>query len=254
MSALFMWGLRFDAQPVLRVDVNGAGAEDVTLATSTDTDYFMSGDGQADDLLEVLETAIESHSVGPTCAGTLTAAFKAQTAVTGLGVNHQLLWSHANTTADPLMFGYTAVDTSAAATLASSNEPQGLWRPGRKLSHPDERDRQVTLGGVSRSMSGAVRVSNFGSTKKERDLTVRRFLRKYAKDTYADATAPYNTFESAWFRSMSLGRAFRVYEDETDLSTSAYTTYRVRSLVDPLSIDPDTRIRWAVQNLEVVQV
>ena len=253
MGMLLMWGLRFTAQPVLRLDMSGSGAEDVTLATSTDTDYFMSGDGQSDDLLAILDTAIETHSVGGLATSSIS-SWKIQTAIAGLGTSIQFVWSSGNTTLDPLIFGWTSSDSSTAATLTSPNEPMGWWRPGRLLSHPDERDRQIVVGGVSRSMSGVTRVSNFGTSTKERELTVRRFLRAYAKETHAAATAPYNTFESAWHRSMALGYTFRLYEDETDLSTSAYTSYRIRSLSDPLSLDPNTRIRWAVQGLEVAQL
>ncbi|MCP4245621.1 MAG: hypothetical protein GY778_01095, partial [bacterium] len=89
---ILMWGVRFAAQPVLRVDVNGSGGEDVTLLTTAGTDYFFTGDGQADDLITVLCAAIETHSVGPTCTASISSNWKSRTQVTL--ATHQLLWSH----------------------------------------------------------------------------------------------------------------------------------------------------------------
>jgi hypothetical protein len=103
-------------------------------------------------------------------------------------------------------------------------------------------------------MTGLSRVSNFGASAKERAFNVRRFQRAYAMDEFAASTEPYGAFESAWHRSMVLGYTFRVYPDETSLGTSAYTTYRVSDLTDPLDHDHERGIRWGVQDLKAVRI
>ena len=60
-----------------------------------------------------------------------------------------------------------------------------------------------------------------------------------ALDEYADSTEPYGSFESAWVNALSYGYSFRVYDDASERTASAYELYRVRSLSDPMQRSPE---------------
>lgn len=231
---------------------------DLTFSVSPGRYYWTVGDGQADadtsggvgDLLEVLRACIATHSQAGTVTCTLV-GHRVRITSSALGTI-TLLWAHANTTLDGRIFGWTSSSTSASTSpITAPNLPQGLWLPNKPVSEPDSRDRRVTLGGMAETLSGAYRVSSFGTAQRERTLSFRLLQRAVALDEYAAASAPYGTWEQAW-ASISLGRPFRLYADDGTLTSSAHTLYRTRRLADPLDRDPSTSLRWAV-DLEVAR-
>ena len=220
MPPAVLWPYRFDARPMLRASIDST-PEDVTLATTPGVDYYMLCDGSPADLCVLLADALIAHSVGPT----LTLNLVDWRLVIEAGDAVQLHWSHANTTLDPQVFGWTAADTAAGFTLTAPNEPGGLWRPG-KPPEQDTGDRQLVVGGATTALSGRQRTSHFGRPFPQRDLTFGLIPPERAETQYASSSAPLGAYEAGWLESLSYGRPLRYAPDETDLPTS--TAYVLR--------------------------
>ena len=252
-SALILTPIRFAATSyVVRVTENGS-TQDLTFGGLTiGRNYWMSGDGQADadggvggvgDLLTMFATMLTSHSGSSQTFTAALSSFRASwTANTS---TFQILWSHANTTMEDALFGFTNSDSSSASTVTSPNQPRGIWRP-KKPIQDDSRERQPLVGGVGQAISGVQRVSLLALPKKERDLNFKFINQTQALQEYELAAEPYGSFEEAWVNSIANGYAFRYYPDETDLATNAYQLYYTRSLVDPLKRNNEFRIWWDV--------
>lgn len=114
--------------------VEGSTTTDVTLAEG---DWFLRGDGASDDLCAKLKTALESNADAANNTYTVSVAFSvdpaAPTAVititraTGAG-SFSILWSHANTTFDPLIIGHEETDTAHDGTAkAGTLSPMSIW-------------------------------------------------------------------------------------------------------------------------------
>lgn len=237
---------------VLRVTI-GTVTENLTLSVTPGRYYWLVGDNQADastnggvgDLLRNLQTCIASHSDVGTITVSLTSGFRVQV-VTSSVATINILWGNSATTLDATIFGWAQTNTAGVgATLTAPNLGRGLWRAGKPISEPDTRRRRVHLGGISESLSGLHRVSNFGASVRQRDLAFRLLQRSVALDEYATATEPYGTWEQAW-ESMRLGRPARIYADEASRTSTSYSLVRTRSVSDPLARDPSTPLRWGV--------
>lgn len=255
-NALIAWPVVFSAGSyVLRVSISGVAA-DCTFTVTADRYYWSAGDGQADastlggvgDLLEALETCIETHSSAPTCTVTLTSDFFINVAVAAGTI--QILWSHANTTLDPLVFGFADASTATAASVTGTSVPHGLWRAGRPINE-DGRPQVDIVGGVNMSLSGAVRVARFGVMPASRDIFFDRLLPATTLTEFA--TYATSSLEYAWIYGISLGRPFRLYLDETDRTSSSYRLWRTTSLERPWSRAGDFSYRWQAR-LQAIEV
>jgi hypothetical protein len=240
------------ASYVLRVTI-GTVTENLTFSATPGRYYWLTGDNQADastnggvgDLLRNLQTCIASHSDVGTITVSLTSGFRVQVVTSSIATIN-ILWGDAATTLDATIFGWAQTDTAGTgATLTAPNLGRGLWRAGKPISEPDTRRRRVHLGGISESLSGLHRVSNFGVSVRQRELAFRLLQRSVALDEYATTTEPYGTWEQAW-ESMRLGRPARIYADETSRTSTSYSLVRTRSVSDPLARDPSTPLRWGV--------
>ncbi|MBK6683991.1 MAG: hypothetical protein IPG45_05915 [Deltaproteobacteria bacterium] len=246
---------------VLRVLYNGV-TENLTFSVTPNRFYWAVGDGQADaatlggqgDLLRVLELCIETHSGAPSVTVTLDSNYRLRVAVAANTI--QLLWSHASTTLDTAgiggvnPFGYSG-DTSLAAAVVSASMPAGLWRAQRPIWN-DGRPQRPMIGGAARTMTGLVRVSDFGTMARERGIYFGRLPQTVVLNEYAPSTALYGTLEYAWHNAIGIGRPFRLYEDEGQLATgtSAYTLWRTTSKARPyqrLSDDPPESLYYAAR-------
>jgi hypothetical protein len=143
----------------------------------------------------------------------------------------RILWDDAGTTLDKSIFGFTESMAVSVDTIDAPNMPSGIWRPGRFVSK-DGRERQPVVGAVARSISGETRTARLALPAKEREFSVELIPRARALSEFAAATEPYNTLETAWVEAISLGREFRLCEDESDPDT--FTAYKTRDLDDPL--------------------
>jgi len=252
-NAVIAWAVRPPVDsPKIRVTV-GATTTDVAVSAVSTSDYYTVGDGQSDDLLAKVQAAIQSHSGITTCTVVLTAGWRVQITTDASAV---IEWGAAETTLTPGLIGFAAetpgligfgaeTPRPASTTVTGTLAPWGLWRPGRPVSYPDSRERRQFIGGHSVSMSGKVRVSDFGEIAARRSMSFPLLQPPVALAEFSP-DGPGQTFEYAWHESMRLGRPWRLYEDESDLTTDAYRTYRVAALGDPLDYDQQTPTRWAV--------
>lgn len=250
-NALIAHPIVFSASSyVLRTTIN-AVTENLTFTVTAGRYYWTVGDAQADastsggvgDLLDRLRACIATHSQAGTVTCTLVSR-RVRITSTSLG-GITLRWSDSQTTLNPTIFGWTSADASVLSSpITAPNLPRGLWYAGKPVSEPDSRDRTVTLGGITEALSGAYRVSDFGTSVDQRTLGFRMLQRSVALDEYASSTEPYGTFQQLW-GSARKGRPFRLYPDDATLTSSAYRLYRMQSLTDPLQRDPSTILRWS---------
>lgn len=254
-NSMIGWGVRFAATSyTLKVTADSVAATlNFPAAGALAGDYYMTGDAQADDLLTILKTTLETHSG----IATATVGFDADFRITVSAVKPasgaavlSLEWDDAATTLDKAVFGYAASTSLAATTLVGAHQASGLWRAGRALAD-DSRDRTPISGGVARSISGLSYVARIAtSVAPERSVSwslvpQERILTEYA-------TSPRASFEYGWLYSMSYGYALRLYADETSRTSSSYDLYTVGGLGDPLSRSEIYSVRWDVA-LELVK-
>lgn len=260
-SAGLLYPVRFPATAyVIRVISDGV-TEDLPFPQSgtltVGRDYWVSGDSAADsaagngDLVQMLEDALNANS--PAVVYTVTISSGNVITVTSDGNDFSILWAHANTTLDETIFGFTNANTASATSAVAPNSSQGAWLPARP-PRVDGRPRVPVVGGVARAISGLQRTSRLATPYAERDLTFSLLPQAKALREYEAATDPFGSFEEAWLSSISLGRLLRYYPDASARTITSYTTYRSRSLDDPLSrMEPTTMLRWEVK-LQLVGV
>ncbi|MEQ8278324.1 MAG: hypothetical protein RMA76_38130 [Deltaproteobacteria bacterium] len=243
--------IRFAAASyTLRVDVGGT-TEDLTVGFTVGRNYWLSGDGQADadggvggvgDLLRVVSTALGTHTEITGGYAALNSSFLVELGSLDGGDNITIDWP--NSTLDESIFGFAdAIVGPTADAVVGTLMPRGLWRP-MKAATVDSRDRQPIVGGISAAVSGRTRVSRFATPLREREIEIARLHQSVTLAEYAPATEPYGTLEEAWINSMSLGRPFRLYEDETVRTSSSYGLYRTKDLGEPYDRDPRYNVRW----------
>lgn len=249
MSAV-LTPIRFAASSyVLRVDIGGS-PEDLTLNVTAGRDYWNADDGTADssagngDLFELLETMLETHSSAPTVSVDLTTGGNdRQVCRVQSDQDIELLWSHANTTLDPTIFGFEASDVGPSAEVTSPNPVQGIWLPDAEFG-PDSRDRITTLRGRSEAMDGTVYTSDFGESADKRTLSWTLLDQSVILEEYA--TEYTDAFELYWRDSISRGRRLRIYASTTDLGGSSFDTYVNGNLDNPMERNGEYAVRWDV--------
>lgn len=241
-EAYFFWSRRFDSQPTVRLDVSGTGQETVTIPFDSTVDYYTMGTIAQATLLAAFEAGLETHSSGAGFTVTSTTISDVPTIQISGTLNWRILWANINTTLDPQILGWTAVDMPSLVASANSPNMAGqVWRPRRPISN-DSREQRPIIGGLTRSISGQLRVSNFGQPFKERTITFQRFLEQYALQEYAPATEPQNTFEEFWQDGAALGRPFRLWQAGEFFS--AAPEYRMSSLQQPMERDAQYPVLW----------
>lgn len=261
-NAAILYPVRFSATSALvRVTCNGV-TENLTFGPVTvGRDYWLSGDGQADDsdgdgdLVVLLKACLDTHSeADPVFSVSLNASHLVS--ITHLAAAFSILWSNGLTTLDPTIFGFTDSDTASGTSTTAPNLGQGIWKPARFISK-DSCDRQTVVGAVSRSISGLVRTARLALPAKERELMFELVDKANALDRFASGTGPYNTFETAWRDGLSHGRRLRLYENEDDIGdlfvSPEYGVYKVRDLEDPLEQRSSNLNYWNV-SLRLVEV
>lgn len=229
-----IWPYLFATDPVLRVTAN---------SVSEDLDLDLSGsDPDTSDLMTALEDALETHSEITTATVSLQSDFKVRVVT---DIASTLEWSHANTTLEGKIFGWTTTDTSSATTHDAPNEVGGLWRPG-KPPETDTGDVQRTVGGVTTALSGKQRTSFFVRPYEVRDMFFGMLLQERAEERYALSGVPEGAFETAWLTALSYGRPMFYCPDEDDLDT--YTEYVLRAPTErPIARDERfPALRWTV--------
>ena len=255
-NALILTPLRFTStSQVIRVTANSV-TTDLTITVVVGRDYWLSGDGTADgvgnvngegDFLALVATALDTHAELSSSSVTIDSEYRVVITTTSTA-SVALEWSHVNTTLDPTFLGFVAsdvTDASAPFQITSPNIPQGLWAPAMPLG-VDGRDRQPITGGVARTVSGLPRVSRIATPLPERTLMMDLINQSKILDEYVASSDPYGSFEYNWINSISLGRNFRLYEDEADRTTGAtFSVYQTRTLTDPLERAQQFNVLWS---------
>lgn len=251
MAALIAWPVIFAAGSYnLRVSISGVQAT-CAFTVTAGRYYWVVGDAQADadggvggvgDLLDRLRACIASHPSAPTVTVALDANFRVRVSVASGTV--QILWASGTTTLQGAPFGFSQLDTGAALAITGDLGPHGLWRPLVDLWNGDRPTRPI-VGGVARALSGRVRVSRFGTMPRERTIPFDLLLRSVVLDEYIDVANPTGALEYAWNNSLSLGRPFRLYADETSRTLTSYRLMKVIDLTRPWERSSQYAVRWA---------
>lgn len=245
---MWAWPIRFASTSyVVRATIGGL-SENLTFPASgsldPETDYWMVDDATATSLIEMLEDTLNTHSLAAGLGGVVVSLTNWLVTATVGGGGSSILWTHGSTTLDGEIWGFNANATTGQLL------PQGLWRP-RLGAYQDSRIRQPYLGGLTRALSGAIRVVQSSVAKRTRDISYRYLNKTRALDEYADATEPTNTFEQLQSNAIMLGRKLRFIANEEDSST--YVDYRTRSLIDTLRVMDAPNLVWWECSLEVVE-
>lgn len=251
-NALILWPIRFSA-PSYNLVVNAIGGDETlpfpaSGALDTSKDYYMADDGQADDLVKMLRDCIDAH----TGLSSTTATFSGDWKITVGTGTASIKWSDGSTTLDGSIWGFES-STASGTSHTGENRPQGVWRPERPVS-VDSRNRRPIRGAVTESISGKIRVANFGAPLKTRDLLFQLLHRQHVLTEYAASDRPYSSFEHGWDNSIGLGRAFRLYEDETNRTPSSFDLLRTRSVDDPLARSDRYSVLWDVALSSAVEI
>lgn len=240
-NAELLYSTRFATKPAIRVTMAG-GTETLTLNTIATQDYYTTKLSGSNSLLLLLELALESHTDAPSITMSISTngSEPKRTVRIVTSAASTLLWADPATTLDARLFGFAVANTGNAFLHQGTEMPGLIWSPKRPISF-DSRERQPTLGGVARALSGKIYVTNYGQSFKERTVTFQRFANTYALNEAAPSGESYNTFERAWDESIALGYPFEL-ADEDDYENG--TEYRVASIRQPMSRDSTYPILW----------
>lgn len=210
-----------------------------------DTDYYVSGDGTATDLLKMLDTCLTAHASTYSFNVTLNSDLRVEVETVSHGDLFTLEWAHASTTLDQAIFGYADANTVSAFRATATGRPSSMWRPARPPSE-DSRDRQEIIASVVATMSGLQRTARLVAPNKERDVVFALLPQELVLDELSDATE--TTFETVFTDWLSYGHAFRWYPDETDLTSDAFALYKLREInaKEAYQRDSTHRLRWRV--------
>lgn len=227
----------YTADPVLRVDTGTA--QDVAVPFNVDEDYWMSGDGQTTtdqrDAIERLIAGLNTNTDGVTFSASLSA--RNVLTITS-DAPASILWSHANTELDGLLFGYTG-DTGPGTSHVAPQQTQFCWIPSREDSRARPpslpgRAHPVTRGVTTRAISGVSRSYDLSGTTSlgERTIQWEMIRREKILTEYALAAEPYGALEWFWVNGGSV-RDLRYYEDKTVRTSSSYWRGRAASMIRP---------------------
>lgn len=191
-----------------------------------ETDYFVSGDGTATDLLTILDTCLTAHASTFAFNVTLTTSLFVDVETVSHADTFSLDWAHVNTTLDPAIFGFADANTATSFRATATGRPASMWRPERPPTE-DSEDRQDVIANVAETMDGGQRTAVLAVPKKTRDVM---FALVPQEKALAARAAGLDNFESVFTSSLAYGYPFHYYPDETARSSSDYTLYRMRAI------------------------
>ena len=208
--------VRFDtASYNLRV-TTGASVETLVLNVTTNRDYWLSGQGEADDangngdLVSLLETMLNTNGGG----GTYTVSLTADGVITiACNVLFSIDWDDGATTLDKAIFGFTG-NVGPVLLVASPRTVSSWWAPDLDAERSNWGEPDVQ-GGSAESVNGSLFAWSLGQANGD-SLKISWGLIKlaHARKRFAeDAGDPTNCIEYQWLdQEMSAGKRFRIYE------------------------------------------
>lgn len=240
-----------EPSPVLRVVTGGVGRDAVLDVAADDLVHFVHDNSW----LDILLTALNDLPGGVTWTGQISDDHIVTLAASGTA---EILWTHANTTLDPAMFGWTEADVGPATSFEAPNQAQGCWIPGLagdpRGYYEDTLDEAVTAAVITRTLDGAVRGYDLSPEPSERLISFQRIHVERVLAARAVAGAPYSALETAWtVGGLAAGAAFRLCDDRTDRAT--YGTYSIaRTTGRPWKLEPISNVRRYEIELPLVEV
>ena len=230
--------VRFSGSKVIRI-ADADETADVTINVTADIDWYNSGDNSTtvgeEDLIKQLQDDLNTGGATLTPAVTFTLTLSARNILTIAADNAvDVQWSHANTTFDPTVVGFTAVDTGSGTSHVAPDTTQGFWYPGTTSNsrhvREDTRPEPVTVGHLAETIDGQSRGYELTSSLGERTIQLQYIEREKILVEYADASEPYGALEYVWKTSgMAKGRPTRWYDDKSSRTSSSYTKWRTKT-------------------------
>lgn len=223
--------IRFStANPGIRV--NTGAAQTLTLAVSVGANYFFSGDGGADDLCAILQTALNTNSNGVTFTVTISARnFITITA----SASSSILWADALTTVDETLFGFPA-NVGPGTSFTAPDQTKGVWIPSTSDAVTavrgfltDSKVEPVTVGHLAEAIDGSCRGYDLSSSRGERSVSFHLIERAKILTALAASDEPYGALEYSWTQYMARGREVRVYDDRTSRTANSYRRCRMKN-------------------------
>ena len=143
---------------------DGGGATEADVGDGT---FFWRGDGSADDLAVRLDTALTAASAATGGGLTFTVVLGDDGILTITGTGAFVLdFSHANTDADPALYGFAAASyTSAADVITSPNQVGSAFHPEQEYVE-DTEDTPLYRSVSTPLMNGRVRTQRWGARTK----------------------------------------------------------------------------------------
>lgn len=208
---------RFDAASVALRIVTGAMTETITVVVVAQRDYFLSGNGEADDIngngdfLTMLQTALNTNGGG----GVYTVTVSSDGVVTvACTASFELLFTDGATTLDPALLGFIAADVGPTSSATGTLTADSWWAPDLDIERTDWGEPNIK-GASKESANGVLFAWSLGQADGE-ELGAMWGLIKLAhtrKRFAVDAGDPSNCIEFQWIDSgMHAGNRFRLYE------------------------------------------
>lgn len=132
-----------------------------------------------------------------------------------------ILWTHAATTLDPRVLGWTDADVGPGVLFEAPNQTQGCWIPGlpgdpRTYREDTDLEPQTAVV-ITRTLDGWARGYDLSPEPGERTISFYRIEAARVLEQYVLPTWPSSAFATAWgLGGMSAGRAFRLYDDRSN--------------------------------------
>ena len=196
----------------IRVTFNSA-TENLSVIPTVNQPYYLSGDGDSDDLIALIQTTLQQHSQ----LGSISLTRSGETVSSATAATIE--WSHPSTVFPSWILGFGSTDD----TLDNAGPSPLLWLPGVDISY-DTRERPSFRRAYREALSGAVFSTDFGQGYKTRQLTFELLNQEHIAEEYAGST--YTAFDRS--NEYSLSKApFRIYDDDTTIAGgTGFSEYR----------------------------
>lgn len=214
----------------IRGTFNGT-AQTVTITVSTNSDWFVQGNGSAgSDLLQALETGLNTNSFSTVFDVTIS-----ETGRVVLTANHNfsIAWDDVLTTIDKRLFGFTGT-TVSAATATGTTTPMSAWVPDQPVMSTNYGDPE-TVSAIERTISGQTLTADMSADVDAWEFSWMLLDQAKVKDRWASAD-PLGCIEWLFKNYLRLGREFRLVESIGD---PASTYHRLKLI--------DHRVPWVLE-------
>lgn len=220
MMAALIARIRFASSSYnIRVETDdGVGvpvAETLSIPVNTATDYYLSGQGTADDLIALLQTRLNTNTAGGVYTVTISDAGRVTISCTRA---FRILWGSGLTTIDATYFGFVGTQPDPKATSSTGTRTaRTWWAPGQAVYRTNWGVPEV-VGASERTLSGKTLTAVL-STDVDMWMVAWNALELALVHSKFAASDPYNAFDYWWKTFFIIGMPFRLYENISDRAT-----------------------------------